>query len=270
MQLERLEATDLVDKACAQLGYNLSALIALVSIWIDPTVVEMLAPVAGVWYPRHRRANLGLRIEGNSVEHVGHMVDGITLDNNTYANTCFKRALGIHRKQMIGFHVCHIWPGTAYDPRCFTQLANLVAITRELAPLTDHHPHIVAYLKYRSWELYRWRPDKELSPVEPANYPKTWRPPFSLNEEARGSIRRRLGIAAEPVMEDEPATNRTSVERPPRDVSASRSGHRGVWDAPEQQWLRECRSKGKTIHCRRQGRQIVSLFSSDFDIQRHP
>jgi hypothetical protein len=120
MQLERLEATDLVDKACAQLGYNLSALIALVSIWIDPTVVEMLAPVAGVWYPRHRRANLGLRIEGNSVEHVGHMVDGITLDNNTYANTCFKRALGIHRKQMIGFYVCHIWPGTAYDPRCFT------------------------------------------------------------------------------------------------------------------------------------------------------
>lgn len=46
MQEERLEATDLVDKACSQLGYDLSALIALASIWIDPKVAEMLAPVA--------------------------------------------------------------------------------------------------------------------------------------------------------------------------------------------------------------------------------
>jgi hypothetical protein len=59
--MKNLEAADLVDKACSQLGHDRSALIALVSIWIDPQVVENLAPVAGMWYPQHRRANLGRR-----------------------------------------------------------------------------------------------------------------------------------------------------------------------------------------------------------------
>jgi hypothetical protein len=93
MRAERLEAADFVDKACSQLGYDLSKLIALVSIWIDPKVVEMLASVGGVWYPQHRRANLGLRFEGNPVEKVGQVIDGITLANNTYvlqdSMTCF-------------------------------------------------------------------------------------------------------------------------------------------------------------------------------------
>ena len=146
MRAVQLEAADLVDEACERLRYDLSKLIALASIWIDPKVVENLAPVGGVWYPQHRRANLGLRFEGNPVEKVGQVIDGITLDSNTYANTCFKTALGIDRKQIIGFHVCHIWPATAYDPRYFTQIANLVAIPRELSSLTDHHPHIVACL----------------------------------------------------------------------------------------------------------------------------
>jgi hypothetical protein len=217
MRPDRLEASNLVDHACEELGYNLSKLIALVSIWIDPKVVEMLAPVGGVWYPQYRRANPGLRFEGKPLERVGQVIEGIILDDNTYANTCFKRALGIHRKQVIGFHVCHIWSGTAYNPRYFTQLANLVAIPRELSSLTDHHPHIVACLRFRSWELYRWKPDKDLSPVEPANYPKTWRPPFPTNENARRSIRRRLGTVADPVLTGEPPPNGPSVQRPPNE-----------------------------------------------------
>jgi hypothetical protein len=214
MRVERLEAADLVDKACSQLGYDLSKLLALVSVWIDPKIVEMLASAGGVWYPQHRRANLGLRFEGKPLEKVGQVIEGIILDDNTYANTCFKRALGIHRRQITGFHVCHIWPGTAYDPRCFTQLANLVAIPRELSSLTDHHPHIVASLKFRSWELYRWKPDKDLLPVEPVNYPKTWRPPFSLNEDARRSVLRRLRGAADPMQADRPVSNAPFLQRP--------------------------------------------------------
>jgi len=196
----------------------------LASIWIDPTIVESLAPAGGVWFPQHRRANLGLRLEGNQFEHVGQVVDGITLDNNTYANTCFKRALGIGRKQIIGFHVCHIWPGTAYDPRCFTQLANLVAIPRELSSLSDHHPHIVACLKFRSWELYRWKPEKDLWPVEPVNYPKTWRPPFALNKDAHRSVLRRLGRMAEPAATDERVPNDPSPQRPTHERNAAGSG----------------------------------------------
>jgi hypothetical protein len=65
------------------------------------------------------------------------VIDGVTLDSNTYANVCFKRALGIHRHQLVGFHICHIWEGTAYDPACYTNLANLVAIPAELSSLTD-------------------------------------------------------------------------------------------------------------------------------------
>jgi hypothetical protein len=187
-----INASDVVDSACNKLDYNLSRLIALVSIWVNPEVVQLLAPIDGIWYPKRRRANEGLRVAGKRVERVRDVIDGITLDDNTYANTCFKRALGIQRKQFAGFNICHIWAGTAYDPRYFTQIANLVAIPSELASLTDHHHHVAASLKFRSWELYGWKPDKELAPVRPANYPNEWRDPFPFNKRCRKSVDRKL------------------------------------------------------------------------------
>lgn len=189
----RLEANTLVEEASSALGISLADLIALASVWVSPEIVRLLEPCEGVWYPDRRRANLGLRIEGKMVENVGQVTDGVTLDNNTYANFAFKRALGVDRSEFVGFHGCHIWPGTACDAGCYTNIANLVAIPAELSSLTDHHPHIVACLKYRAWELYRWKPAKELAPVRPEGYPTRWRDAWPMNEAARRAVARRVG-----------------------------------------------------------------------------
>jgi hypothetical protein len=173
---ERIEAFQVVEDACIELGMRLADLIALTSFWIHPDVV---ARAGGPRHPNRRRANLGLRVNGVPTEAVGQVLDGITLDNNTYANTAFKQALGINRRDFVGFHVCHVWPGTANDPQCYTHLANLVGIPADLSSLTDHHAQIVACLKFRSWELYRWRPAAErFPPVMPVNYPARWREPY--------------------------------------------------------------------------------------------
>jgi hypothetical protein len=186
------DAGKLVEEATTELGISLADLLALASVWVAPELYRMLEPVGGVWYPQRRRANLGLRVKGASVEAVGQLIDGVTLDNNTYANVAFKRALGIHRTAFVGFHICHIWGATAYDPACYTNIANLVAIPAELSSLTDHHPHIVACLKFRAWELYHWTPAKEVAPVRPERYPVRWREPWPVNDEARRAASRRV------------------------------------------------------------------------------
>ena len=82
-------------------------------MWVNPEIYDLIRAAGGVWLPERRRANLGLRVKGEQLERVGQVIDGVTLDSNTYANVCFKRALGIHRNQLVGFHICHIWEGTA-------------------------------------------------------------------------------------------------------------------------------------------------------------
>ena len=219
----KIEAGALVEEATRELGISLADLIALASVWISPELYRMLEPVAGVWNPDRRRANLGLRVDGKPIEAVGQVIDGVTLDSNTYANVAFKRALGVHRLDFVGFHVCHIWPATAYDPACYTNLANLVGIPAELSSLTDHHPHIVACLKFRAWELYHWKPAKELPPVKHEQYPLRWREPQPLNEIARRSASRRL----RGVVDDEPddaIVPATAIQRSARGPRAVMSG----------------------------------------------
>jgi hypothetical protein len=192
MTRNHYDANELVQQACAELGYNLCDLIALTTFWVHPQVLRLLSPVQGVWFPNRRRANLGLRVAGKPVEKVGDEIGGVVLDDNTYANTCFKRALGLAKSQIVGFEVCHIWPGTAYDPRYYTQLANLVAIPRELASLTDHSCDVLDCLKYRAWELYCWKPDEVPIPSKPAGYPLKWRAPLPCNRKISNAIFRRL------------------------------------------------------------------------------
>ncbi len=186
-------AAEVVTSACGELGIELADLIALASIWIHP---EVASAVNRPWFPAHRRANVGLRENGQQVEFVRQVIDGVTLDNNTYANVAFKQALGIDRGDFIGFHVCHIWPGTVYDARCYSHPANLVGIPAELSSLTDHHSHIVACLKFRSWELYGWKPAMEPAPERPESFPVRWREPFALNDAARKAARRKCKEAA--------------------------------------------------------------------------
>jgi hypothetical protein len=194
---EKIEARTIVDQAAAELGVSLADLIALSSIWVAPEVFRILSPVSGVWYPDRRRANLGLRVQGKQIEFVGQVIDGVTLDSNSYPNVAFKQALGFERQDFVGFHVCHVWPGTAYDIKCFANIANLVAIPAELSSLSDHHSDIVACLKFRSWELYGWKPEKEKAPAKPDRYPSRWRDPWPANDAALKLARKRVRSRAE-------------------------------------------------------------------------
>jgi hypothetical protein len=160
---EIIDGDEVLDDVAMSLGIDLIALVAGSSYWA-PCTEDIKAPVR----PEVRRAKRG---EGH-----GKMPNGAVLDDNTIANEKFKRALS-HLGKFRGFTVCHIWPGTTYDTRYHTVLANLVLLPRSLSSLTDHHDGIAKCLQYRSWELYRWHPDGKEQPSKPEGYPENWRPP---------------------------------------------------------------------------------------------
>jgi hypothetical protein len=152
---------------------HLSILVAETGLWANPEVHTRIVRETGgaAMVPTCRRARTG---QG---EKRGQVIDGIRLDDNTYANVALKRALGIHRLQLEGFEVCHIWPRTCYDQRFHTAVANMVLLPRSLAALSDHDAEIQASLQYRAYELYGWYPEGAAVPVRPAFYPTNWREP---------------------------------------------------------------------------------------------
>lgn len=147
-------------EAFKQLSKPLIDLVARTAIWVKPANVTE-NPV----YPDKRRGK---------PEDKGKVIDGIKIDDNTYANKALKRAIS-KNIDFINYHTCHIWPGTTYDERYHTQLANLVLIPKVLANLSDYCPLIIDILKYRSWELYKWHPKEENDPKRPEYYPEEWR-----------------------------------------------------------------------------------------------
>lgn len=165
-------------------GIDLGALVAETAIWVHPDVHSAnVSPTnsAGAVYPATRRAK-------GKDEKRGDVVRGIRLDDNTYANTGIKRALGIPKDRLRGYHVCHIWPGTCYDPRYHTSLANLVLVPGPLASLTDYDPRVEAVLQYRAFELFGWHPQESAVPLRPARFPANWQEP-----KRPGQIPRRSG-----------------------------------------------------------------------------
>lgn len=155
---------EILDLAIDQLEIDLAALIAACAFWA-PQEPSAIIPVS----PGTRRARSGEKRGTISV-------DGVRLDDNTYANKALKTALR-HIGTFEGFAVCHVWAKTCYDARYHTLPANLVLLPRELSGLTDHNRHVEACLRYRAWELYKWHPENETRPEKPANYPSNWRIP---------------------------------------------------------------------------------------------
>lgn len=134
-------------------------LIAEESIWVNPAKMPKTAV-----YPDKRR--------GKPADK-GKVIDGIKIDDNTYANKAIKNTIS-KDIDFLNYQVCHIWPGTTYDERYHTHLANLVLIPRVIAGLSDFCPAIIDVLKYRAWELYGWYPEEESKPVRPEYYPEHW------------------------------------------------------------------------------------------------
>jgi len=168
-------------------GIDLVTLVAAASVWAHPLVHSRLMAKnpLGLWYPGVRRYRNG------AGEKKGQVVEGVRLDDNTYANFALKDALPLGSRQYSNYAVCHIWPDSCYDERCHTCIANLVLIPSPLMSLTDFHPEIRHALQYRSWELYQWYPPGVSVPSKPARYPSSWRQPepFTAEVESRVSVR---------------------------------------------------------------------------------
>ena len=181
-----LDATRALEAACKKHGIDLRILIAETALWAHPEVCKALLKTSGsvCFFPRTRRCR------ENKGEKRGVILDGIRMDDNTYANHAIKQALGVGRDAK-GFEVCHVWPGSCYDADCHTAIPNLVLIPRPLAGLTDHSSEIQTSLQYRSFELYGWHPKGSTQPVRPAGYPKAWRLPFPFTERVAKSIANR-------------------------------------------------------------------------------
>jgi hypothetical protein len=165
-------ASLMLKEAAMNNNIHLSVLVAETAIWANPKMHE-----GTVWFPNTRRCRTA---QG---EKRGQILDGVKLDDNTYANQAIKRAVGIPNNCLVGFESCHIWPNTCYDPRYHTTIANLVLIPRAIAGLSDHDPEVQAVLQYRSYELYGWYPEGQQCPSKPSFYPQTWRVPEAFNQE---------------------------------------------------------------------------------------
>ncbi len=115
----------------------------------------------------------------------GDYVDGVKLDDNTYANKAIKYAIleglkkygNIHGNDIhifseceSRFEACHIWPNTCYDARYHTSVANLVLLPREIASLTDHCDAVKELLQYEAWKRFQFKPEDKDIPQYPQYY----------------------------------------------------------------------------------------------------
>jgi hypothetical protein len=174
-----------LESSAASLGIDLTSLVAANCFWAP---CDPVALATTPMFPNVRRAR-----KGGARGRTGS--EGAILDDNTKANSGIKRLLR-HVGKFVDFAVCHIWDKTCYDTRYHTLPANLVLLPRALAGLTDHHPHVIACLRYRAWELYKWYPDGEEQPVRPDNYPKNWQQPRPLIQAKKSSMRPRSGASS--------------------------------------------------------------------------
>lgn len=147
----------------------------------------------GAWYHyTYQRAQNKIDIGKEVPVIINTQQYQVKLDSNNKANQAIKRAILYDLKEKYGklyqhtenirvfkdFEACHIWPKTCYNAQYHTSIANVVLLPRPLASLTDHCEAVRAILKYRAWELFRFKPADESEPEKPKYYDrleKLWR-----------------------------------------------------------------------------------------------
>lgn len=166
--MKTIKGKDVQSTAAIKLNVDFAALIALSSIWAPKEAHEAChdghGSYASVPNCRRKRHN----------EPRGE-VNGVIYNDNTRPNSKMKAmARMYYNVDLEEFTVCHVWPDTCYDVRYHTCFANLVLIPAAIHSLTDYDSHVEACLKYRAYELFRWKPDEEDIPKKPDNYPTEW------------------------------------------------------------------------------------------------
>lgn len=169
----KIDGNEQLKNALEKLNIDLLSLIAETSIWVSPEACKLIKRQYGstTRNPNVRR--------GKKHEKKGDVINGIRIDDNTYANSAIKSTIGKNIR-FDNFITCHIYPNTCYDERYHTKIENLVLIPNSIAQLSDNFEAVRNILQYRSFELYGWYPEEEIEPIKPINYPTNWKEPISV------------------------------------------------------------------------------------------
>jgi hypothetical protein len=92
----------------------------------------------------------------------------VVLDDNATADWALFWSHG-YRGKSKGWSLAHVWE-RAYDPECFSNIANLCIIKQSLAAFTDKDGPLVEHLRFHAQEIYGWRPGNENKLEKPAGY----------------------------------------------------------------------------------------------------
>src|SRR3954452_22370015 len=173
MSFKKYVASEMLLEAARRHHIQLTRVVAESWLWAHPDVHARLLSETGcaAMFSKVRRARKG------HGEIRGQLLNGIRMNDNSYANIAIKRGIGVRRLDIEGFEACHIWPLTCYDERFHTAIANVVLLPRALAGLSDYDVEIQASLQYRAYELCAWHPEDTAIPEKPSVYSSSWRPP---------------------------------------------------------------------------------------------
>ena len=74
-------------------------------------------------------------------------------------------------KELLGWRIAHVWE-KCDQVESYTRLENLLLVPAAYSGLTDHDGPLAPYLRYHAYKHYKWRPEDEQDPKEPAEYEK--------------------------------------------------------------------------------------------------
>ena len=72
-------------------------------------------------------------------------------------------------KELFGWRIAHVWE-KCDQVESYTRLENLLLVPAAYSGLTDHDGPLAPYLRYHAYKHYKWRPEDEQDPKEPAKY----------------------------------------------------------------------------------------------------
>jgi len=116
-------------------------------------------------------------------------------DDNATPEWALFWAHGLQGTRPKGWTVAHVWSASD-DIKAYTHVANLALIPEPLASLTDKNGPLTGYLRWHSWEVYGWKPDRAAEPAKPADYDQVkdkWRYLAAI-EDPQAWIRQRFNM----------------------------------------------------------------------------
>ena len=90
-------------------------------------------------------------------------------DDNTTPTWALLWSDGIAGGSRAGWAFAHVWT-VSDDIKSYTHPANLAMLPECLASLTDKSGPLTAYLRWRAWTAYGWKPEHAAQPEMPTGY----------------------------------------------------------------------------------------------------